>query len=138
MIAKLLIAFRLFKINITGLFHTGYTFDRKTSNMSAWASSLLEMSSLLFGEYLKDELLLRLPHRHMVFTLPKLLRIFLKNDKALFSELSRMIFSLINNFYSLAAGRTIITGCVLCYQSFGDLLRHNSHYHGVFLDGGYD
>ena len=78
----------------------------------------------------------------MTWTLPKSLRIFLKNDKKLFSQISRMIFEIINNFYNLAASKSITTsittGCLLCYQSFGDLLRFNSHFHGVFLEGGFD
>jgi len=100
--------------------------------------SCTQKRSLLFGEYLKDELLLKLPHRHMTWTLPKALRIFLKNDKSLFSEISRMIFEIISNFYNLAAGMTITTGCLLCYQSFGDLLKLYSYYHGIFLERGFD
>jgi len=91
--------------------------------------SCTQKKSLLFGEYLKDELLLHLPHKHMTWTLPKSLRIFFKNDKKLFTEISKLIFYLISNFYKLAASRSITTGCVLCYQSFGDLLKPNSHYH---------
>ena len=72
----------------------------------------------------------------MTWTLPKALRVFLKNKKTLFAEISRMIFEMINNFYKLAAGKSITTGSVICYQSFGDLLRFNSHFHGVFLEGG--
>jgi hypothetical protein len=74
----------------------------------------------------------------MTWTLPKALRVFLKNDKSLFAEISKMIFKLINKFYNLAACKSITTGCALCYQSYGDLLRFNSHFHGVFLEGGFD
>ena len=100
--------------------------------------SCTKKKSLLFGEYLRNELLLRLPHRHMTWTLPKALRVFLKNDKSLFAHISKMIFKLISNFYNLAACKSITTGCTLCYQSYGDLLRFNSHFHGVFLEGGFD
>lgn len=100
--------------------------------------SCTKKKSLLFGEYLSNELLLRLPHRHITWTLPKALRIFLKNDKSLFADISKMIFKLINKFYNLAACKSITTGCALCYQSYGNLLRHNSHFHGVLLEGGFD
>jgi hypothetical protein len=100
--------------------------------------SCTKKKSLLFGEYLRNELLLKLPHRHITWTLPKALRVFLKNDKSLFAEISKMIFKLINKFYNLAACKSITTGCALCYQSYGDLLRFNSHFHGVFLEGGFD
>jgi hypothetical protein len=39
--------------------------------------------TLLPGEYLSQDLLLQLPHRQFVFTLPKCLRVYLKNDRAL-------------------------------------------------------
>ena len=90
--------------------------------------------SLLLGEHLSNELILRLPHRHMTWTLPKDLRVFLKNDRSLFSDISKMIFKLISKFYNLAACKSITTGCTLCYQSYGDLLRNNPHFHGVFLE----
>jgi hypothetical protein len=78
--------------------------------------SCTKKNSLLFGEYLSNELLLRLPHTHMTWTLPKALRVFLKNDKSLFADISKIIFKLISEFYSLAACKSITTGCVLCYQ----------------------
>ncbi len=94
--------------------------------------------TLLFGEYLTDEVLLRLPHKFFTFTLPKALRIFLKNDKYLFSNLSKLIYTLIEDFYAEAAGRKILSGAVLVYQSFGDMMRFNSHWHGIILEGGFD
>jgi len=59
--------------------------------------------------------------------LPKALRIFLKNDKELFSELSKLIYKLIEDFYTVTTEQKIISESVLVYQSFGDMLRANSH-----------
>ncbi len=84
--------------------------------------------TLLFGEYLTDEVLLRLPHNFFTFTLPKSIRIFLKNDKYLFSDISKLIYTLIEDFYTEAAGRKILSGGCLVYQSFGDMMRFNSHW----------
>jgi hypothetical protein len=94
--------------------------------------------TLLFGEYVTDEVLLRLPHKFFTFTLPKALRIFLRNDKYLFSELSKLIYTLIEDFYTEAAGQKILSGGCLVYQSFGDMMRFNSHWHGIILEGGFD
>jgi len=69
--------------------------------------------TLLFGEYLAYEVLLKLPHKFFTFTLPKALRIFLKNEKYLFSDLSKLIYNLIVDFYTEAAGREILSGAVL-------------------------
>ncbi len=82
--------------------------------------------------------MLKLPHKFFTFTLPKALRIFLKNDKRLFSDLSKLIYILIEDFYTEAAGRRIRTSAVLVYQSFGDMMRFNSHWHGIILEGGFD
>ena len=70
--------------------------------------------------------------------MPKALRIFLKNDNYLFSELSKLIYTLIEDFYTEAAGKKIISGGCLVYQSFGDMMRFNSHWHGIVLEGGFD
>jgi hypothetical protein len=42
-----------------------------------------------------------------VFTFPKALRVFLHYDQRLFGLISRLIFSLIVEFYSAAAGKPI-------------------------------
>ncbi len=90
------------------------------------------------AEYLDERLLLARPHRQFVFTLPKALRVFLRHDQRLFAMLSRFIFSLIAEFYSAAAGRSITTAAVVAYQSFGDSLRFNPHFHALILEGGFD
>ena len=93
---------------------------------------------MLFAEHLDQHLLLALPHRQFVFTLPKALRIFLRHDQQLFAELSRLIFSLIAEFYSTAAAKPISTAAVVAYQPFGDSLRFHPHFHALILQGGFD
>ncbi|MBN1525115.1 MAG: hypothetical protein JW904_11560, partial [Spirochaetales bacterium] len=41
------------------------------------------------------DLLLQLPHRQFVFTIPKCLRVILKHDRELHAELSRLVFLLL-------------------------------------------
>jgi hypothetical protein len=94
--------------------------------------------SLLFSEYLDEHLLLVLPYRQFVFTPPKALRVFLRHDQRLFGLISRLIFSLIADFYSAAAGKPISSAAVLSYQPFGDALRFNPHSHALILEGGFD
>ena len=100
--------------------------------------SCSQKRTLLFSEYLTERLLPRLPHRQFVFSFPKALRVFFKHDRRLFSEVSRLLFDVIQSFYVEAAGRPIRTAAVLAYQSFGDLLRNNPHYHEIVLEGGFD
>jgi hypothetical protein len=88
--------------------------------------------------FYSEKVLLKLPHRQFVFTLPKLLRPFFKYDRNLFEEVSRIIFSIIHDFYSETVKTRIKTGVVVSYQSFGDLMRWNPHYHCLVLEGGID
>ncbi len=83
-------------------------------------------------------MLLALPHRQFVFTLPKGLRVFLRHDQRLFADLARLIFDLIAKFCSTAAGRPITTAAVVAYQPFGDSLRFTPHFHAFILAGGFD
>jgi hypothetical protein len=100
--------------------------------------SCSQKRTLLFAEYLDEQLLLALPHRQFVFTLPKALRIFLRHHQRLFADLARLIFDLIAQFYSTAAGKPITTAAVVAYQPFGDSLRFNPHFHALVLEGGFD
>jgi len=58
--------------------------------------------TLLLGEYLSKDLLLNLPHRQFVWTIPRCLRVFLKYDRSLHARLRRLMFSLLMNFFSEA------------------------------------
>lgn len=44
------------------------------------------------AEYMANDLLLRLPHRLVTLSMPKMLRVFFKHDRKLFSEVSKLIF----------------------------------------------
>jgi hypothetical protein len=92
---------------------------------------------LLYAEYLSEDLLLDLPHRQFVFTIPKILRPYFKSDKRLFGEVSKLIFSLLSQFFSLAAGRELLCACVVSYQSFGEFARFHPHWHVLVLEGGF-
>jgi len=73
-----------------------------------WWKPASQKRTLFFGEYVTDEVLLKLPHKF--FTLPKALRIFLRNDKYLFSDISKLIYTLIEDFYTESAGQKILSG----------------------------
>ena len=72
--------------------------------------------TLLFGEQLAHEVLLNLPHRQFVFTIPKCLRIYFKHDRTLFSDISHLIFDMIQSYYNEVSGKQIETGLILSYQ----------------------
>ena len=94
--------------------------------------------TILFAEHLTKEVLLSLPHRQFVFTVPKALRPFFRHDRRLFADVSRLIYRIIDQFYAEAAGRPLLTGIVNAHQTFGDVLRWNPHFHAIVLEGGFD
>jgi hypothetical protein len=100
--------------------------------------SCSQKRTLLFGEYVNEQLLLRLPHRQIVFTFPKVLRGFFRHDRGLYGETSKLVYRMIQRFYSSAAGYRIRSAAVIAYSSAGDFVRFNPHLHAIFLEGGFD
>jgi hypothetical protein len=66
------------------------------------------------------------------------LRPYFRHNRRLFYEISRLIFALMQNSYDKASKKNIKTGMVLAYQSSGEFLRWNPHYHCIVLEGGFD
>ncbi len=99
--------------------------------------SCSQKRTLLLGEYMNEQLLLRLPHKQFVFTPPKVLRVFFRHDKRLRGEISRLVYGLVRDFTTAAAGKCIRTAVVV-FQTSGEFSRWNPHWHGLFLEGGFD
>ena len=79
-------------------------------------------------------MLLNLPHRQFVFTFPKILRVYFRNNK-LYSEISQLINTIILDYYSEQKGDNIKTACVIAYQTYGEFVRYNPHFHALVLEG---
>ena len=71
--------------------------------------SCSQKRTLLFAEYMANDLLLRLPHRLVTLTLPKMLRAFFRHDRKLFSEVSRLIFDIVQDHLNEAAKTRVET-----------------------------
>jgi hypothetical protein len=103
-----------------------------------WIVCAAGKRTLLLGEYMNEQLLLRLPHRQFVFTLPKVLRVFFRHDKRLHGDISRLIYGLVRDFTTEAAGKPTRIAAVVVFQSSGSFCRFHPHWHGLFLEGGFD
>lgn len=90
------------------------------------------------AKHLTNEVLLCLPHRQCVFTMPKALRPFFRHDRRPFAHVSGWIYDPLAQFYHEAAGRPVLTGAVIAHQTFGHRLRWNPHFHAIVLEGGFD
>jgi hypothetical protein len=82
--------------------------------------SCSQKRTLLFGEHLNE--LLRLPHRQIVFTFPKVLRVFYRHDHGLAGDPSRLVYRMTQAVTSAAAGRRIQGAAVIACASAGDFL----------------
>jgi hypothetical protein len=79
--------------------------------------SCSQKRTLLFAEFLSHRLLLRLPHRVLTFTVPKMLRPSFRYHPELFAEVSCLIYRLVRQFHPGAARRPIRSGGLIAYQT---------------------
>jgi hypothetical protein len=76
------------------------------------------------------------PHRHFVFTIPKILRRYFLYDRKLLSELSRCAWESLKVFFQeTVSEEDAVPGAVIAIQTFGDFLAFNPHCHVLVTDG---
>jgi len=89
-----------------------------------------------FGQWLCEEILKAVPHRHFVFSIPKILRRYFLYDRRLLSDLSRCGWeSLKAIFQETVPQDNAVPGAVIAVQTFGDFLGFNPHLHVLCSDG---
>jgi hypothetical protein len=89
-----------------------------------------------FGEWLCGEVLKAVPHRHFVFSIPKILRRYFLYDRKLLTELSRSAWRALNLFLiENVHQKDPMPGAAVAIQTFGDFLGFNPHCHILCTDG---
>ena len=89
-----------------------------------------------FGEWICEEVLKAVPHRHFIFSIPKILRRYFLYNRSLLSELSRCGLESLKAFFQEAMPQeNAVPGAVIAIQSFGDFLGFNPHLHVLGTDG---
>jgi hypothetical protein len=92
-----------------------------------------------FGEFACSEVLKNVPHRHFVFSIPKIIRIYFLFDRSLLKELARIAWEVLGLYYKNAVSKENITPAAICsIQTFGDFLGFNPHLHILVADGGFN
>lgn len=90
----------------------------------------------LFAEKLADEILAPVPHRHFVFTIPRVLRRLFLRDRRLLGLLSRCAFRAVRILYEADVDRKDARpGGVASIQTFGAALQWHPHVHALLTDG---
>jgi hypothetical protein len=87
---------------------------------------------------MREELLLDVPHRQVVFTIPRMLRIFFKYKRRLLGELCRAAVRALLRYFEAATGAELIPGVVAVIQSFGQKINFHPHTHLLVTEGGED
>ena len=75
---------------------------------------------------MNEEVLLKLPHRKFVFTIPKMLRPYFRYNQNLFA------------YYNAVSGKALQSALAISYQTYGDVLRFNPHWHCIVMEGALD
>ena len=89
---------------------------------------------MIFAENLEQNVLLKQPHCHGVFTIPKRFRCYFKFDRKL---LGRLYTAAWESWKELVAEQcpTGTTGAVMALHTAGDLLGFHPHIHTILLTG---
>ena len=89
-----------------------------------------------FGEWLCQEVIKAVPHRHFIFSIPKILRRYFLYDRSLLSDLSCCGWESLKAFFQEAVPEQgAVPGAAVAIQSFGDFLGFNAHLHVLASDG---
>ena len=88
--------------------------------------------------WLGEELLAPVPHRQMVFVLPKRLRPYFQWRRKLLGDLARIAARTATDFVRATLDEPELSvGIALCIQTHGSLLNWQPHIHALVTDGGF-
>ena len=90
-----------------------------------------------FGDVLHETILYPVPHRHYVFSIPIMLRIYFKHDRALLTKLCQCAYHSLLIFLQYVIGlQDGVPGVVLSLHTFGDYPeKFHPHIHAIVSDG---
>ncbi len=83
-------------------------------------------------------LLLDVPHRQVVFTIPKMLRTFFKYNRRLLGALCSSAVRSLSRYFEEVTGTRIRPGVIASIQAFGDRINLHPHAHLLVTEGGQD
>ena len=91
---------------------------------------------LPWADWAERELLEDVPHRQVVFTIPKRLRIFFRYDRKLLGELAGCARRALKLYFgAYFDGADVTPGAVGFVQTAGELLNSHPHVHVLETDG---
>jgi len=94
--------------------------------------------ALLTALHVAEEVAVAVPHRQVVFTIPKRLRVHARFDRSLLGKLSSCAWTCIQAEVGRLLGRDdVLPGMVAAIQTHGELLHWHPHIHTLVTCGGF-
>jgi len=91
-----------------------------------------------WGEWMRETLLLDVPHRQVVFTIPKMLRIFFRYNRRLLGDLCRCALRSLTRYFKVTTESELMPGVIAAIQTFGARINRHPHLHFLVTEGGVD
>jgi hypothetical protein len=91
--------------------------------------------SILWAEWLREEVLEPVPHRHLVLTMPRLLRPLFRRRRELLLDLSQCGAEALSEYMRRELAADVQPGIVVSIATSGDLLQWHVHLHILVTDG---
>jgi hypothetical protein len=93
--------------------------------------------SLLWAEWLREEVLQAVPHRHAVMTIPRFLRRVLLKRRELLLDLAQAGAEALAEYVRRELGEGLAPGIVVSIATAGDMVQWHPHLHILVTDGGF-
>jgi hypothetical protein len=103
----------------------------------SFCPSCEKKKQLLWAEWLQKEVLAPVPHRHVVLTMPRLLRGIFRKRRELLLDLSQCAAEALAEYMRTRAGSDTRPGIVVSIATSGDLLQWHPHGHILVTDGAF-
>jgi hypothetical protein len=91
---------------------------------------------ILWAEWLCEEVLAKVAHRHVVLTIPRLLRPLFRRRRELLTQLGRAAAEAVSELVRRSLGGEARPGVVVSIATAGDLVQWHPHLHLLTTDGG--
>ena len=94
--------------------------------------------ALVMAAHVAEDVCAGVPHRQLVFTIPKRFRLFFRFDRKLLGDLARLAWQTVLEVYRVALGRDdVVPGAASAIQTFGQLIHWHPHVHALVTDGAF-
>ena len=93
--------------------------------------------SILWAQWLREEVLEPVAHRHVVLTMPRLLRGIFRKRRELLLDLSQSGAEALSEYMRREVGADTRPGIVVSIATSGDLLQWHVHLHVLATDGAF-